>query len=92
MKVHSFHLMPYPYLPEDFREQYHSVWIDIPADLYDPELGHQVYNDYLDELEYAAPWASTASASTSTTPTPTACAIAQPDGRDAGAAHARAPG
>jgi len=54
MKVHSFHLMPYPYLPEDFRERYHSVYIDIPTDLYDPELGHQVYNDYLDELEYAA--------------------------------------
>jgi alkanesulfonate monooxygenase SsuD/methylene tetrahydromethanopterin reductase-like flavin-dependent oxidoreductase (luciferase family) len=54
MKVHSFHLMPYPYLPEDFRERYHSVYIDIPPDLYDPALGHQVYNDYLDELEYAA--------------------------------------
>jgi alkanesulfonate monooxygenase SsuD/methylene tetrahydromethanopterin reductase-like flavin-dependent oxidoreductase (luciferase family) len=54
MKVHSFHLMPYPYLPEDFRERYHSVYIDIPTDLYDPQLGHQVYNDYLDELEYAA--------------------------------------
>ena len=54
MKVHSFHLMPYPYLPDDFREQYHSVYIDIPPDLYDPELGHGVYNDYLDELEYAA--------------------------------------
>lgn len=54
MKVHSFHLMPYPYLPEDFRERYHSVYIDIPPDLYDPELGHGVYNDYLDELEYAA--------------------------------------
>ena len=54
MKVHSFHLMPYPYLPEDFRERYHSVYIDIPTDLYDPELGHQVYNDYLDELEFAA--------------------------------------
>ncbi|HEX5368740.1 MAG TPA: LLM class flavin-dependent oxidoreductase, partial [Dehalococcoidia bacterium] len=54
MKVHSFHLMPYPYLPDDFREKYHSVYIDIPPDLYDPALGHQVYNDYLDELEYAA--------------------------------------
>ena len=54
MKVHSFHLMPYPDLPEDFRERYHSVYIDIPTALYDPVRGHQVYNDYLDELEFAA--------------------------------------
>jgi alkanesulfonate monooxygenase SsuD/methylene tetrahydromethanopterin reductase-like flavin-dependent oxidoreductase (luciferase family) len=54
MKVHSFHLMPYPDLPEDFRERYHSIYIDIPSELYDPVRGHEVYNDYLDELEYAA--------------------------------------
>ena len=54
MKVHSFHLMPYPYLPDDFEKQYRSVYIDIPSELYDPELGHIAYNDYLDELEYAA--------------------------------------
>ena len=54
MKVHSFHLMPYPDLPEDFRERYHSVYIDIPSELYDPVRGHEVYNDYLDELEFAA--------------------------------------
>jgi alkanesulfonate monooxygenase SsuD/methylene tetrahydromethanopterin reductase-like flavin-dependent oxidoreductase (luciferase family) len=45
--------MPYPYLPPDFREKYRSVWVDIPSSLYDPEKGHQVYNDYLDELEFA---------------------------------------
>ena len=54
MKVHSFHLMPYPDLPEDFRERYRSVYIDIPSELYDPARGHEAYNDYLDELEYAA--------------------------------------
>ena len=54
MKIHAFHLMPWPYLPEDFREKYRSVYIDIPPSLYDPVRGHQVYNDYLDELEYAA--------------------------------------
>jgi alkanesulfonate monooxygenase SsuD/methylene tetrahydromethanopterin reductase-like flavin-dependent oxidoreductase (luciferase family) len=54
MKVHSFHLMPYPHLPEDFRERYHSIYIDIPSELYDPVRGHEVYNDSLDELEYAA--------------------------------------
>ncbi len=54
MKFHWFHLMPYPYLPDDFRERYHSVWVDLPVrELYDPVLGHEVYNDYLDELEFA---------------------------------------
>jgi alkanesulfonate monooxygenase SsuD/methylene tetrahydromethanopterin reductase-like flavin-dependent oxidoreductase (luciferase family) len=54
MKFHWFHLMPYPHLPEDFRERYRSVWVDPPAaELYDPALGHVAYNDYLDELEHA---------------------------------------
>jgi alkanesulfonate monooxygenase SsuD/methylene tetrahydromethanopterin reductase-like flavin-dependent oxidoreductase (luciferase family) len=54
MKFHWFHLMPYPALPADFRERYRSVWVDPPArELFDPEVGHQAYNDYLDELEYA---------------------------------------
>jgi alkanesulfonate monooxygenase SsuD/methylene tetrahydromethanopterin reductase-like flavin-dependent oxidoreductase (luciferase family) len=54
MKFHWFHLMPYPDLPDDFREKYHSVWVDVPSHLYDPVRGHEVYNDYLDELEYAS--------------------------------------
>ena len=53
MKVNWFHLMPYPYLPDDFKEKYRSVWVDVPSELYDPEKGHFVYNDYLDELEFA---------------------------------------
>ncbi|MBI4641454.1 MAG: LLM class flavin-dependent oxidoreductase [Candidatus Tectomicrobia bacterium] len=53
MKISWFHLMPYPYLPEDFKEQYRSVWVDPPTHLYDPEKGHWVYHEYLDELEFA---------------------------------------
>jgi len=45
--------MPWPYLPENFREKYRSVWVDIPSSLYDPVRGHELYNVYLDELEYA---------------------------------------
>jgi alkanesulfonate monooxygenase SsuD/methylene tetrahydromethanopterin reductase-like flavin-dependent oxidoreductase (luciferase family) len=30
------------------------VWVDIDAGLFDPEVGHRAYNDYLDELEFAA--------------------------------------
>jgi alkanesulfonate monooxygenase SsuD/methylene tetrahydromethanopterin reductase-like flavin-dependent oxidoreductase (luciferase family) len=53
MKISWFHLMPYRWLPADFRERYHSVWVDLPNRLYDPERGHQLYNEYLDMLEYA---------------------------------------
>src|SRR5262245_59504256 len=54
MKFHFFHLMPYPYLPDDFRDRYHSVWVDAPApELYDPVAGHGVYHQYLDQLELA---------------------------------------
>jgi alkanesulfonate monooxygenase SsuD/methylene tetrahydromethanopterin reductase-like flavin-dependent oxidoreductase (luciferase family) len=53
MKFHWFHLMPYPHLPDDFAQKNRSVWVDVPPSLYDPVKGHTVYNDYLDELEYA---------------------------------------
>ena len=54
MKALWFHLMPYPELPEGFREDYRSVWVDIDPSLYDPAVGHRAYHDYLDELEHAA--------------------------------------
>jgi len=53
MKFTWFNLMPWPHLPNDFREKYRSVWVDIPTTLYDPVKGHDLYNTYLDELEYA---------------------------------------
>ena len=53
MKFHWFHLMPYPELPEDFKESHRSVWVDVPSSLFDPKVGHRAYNEYLDELEYA---------------------------------------
>jgi len=48
-----FNLMPWPDLPEDFRERNRSVWVDIPSALYDPERGNHVYHAYMDQLEYA---------------------------------------
>ncbi|MYA27007.1 MAG: LLM class flavin-dependent oxidoreductase [Acidimicrobiales bacterium] len=54
MKSIFFHLMPYPELPPDFPEQHRSVWVDIDPKLYDPTVGHQTYNTYLDQLEFAA--------------------------------------
>ena len=53
MKFTWFNLMPWPYLPDDFREKHRSVWVDIPNTLYDPRRGHHVYHTYLDQLEYA---------------------------------------
>ena len=53
MKISWFHLMPYRYLPSDFEDNYRSVWVDVPSDLYDSERGHELYNEYLDELEHA---------------------------------------
>ena len=72
MKFTWFHLMPYRFLPEDFKEKYRSVWVDIPRDLYDPKVGHRLYNDYLDQLDTPTRWASTAWASTSIIRTRTA--------------------
>ena len=53
MKVSWFHLMPYRYLPSDFEEKYRSVWVDVPSHLFDPVKGYELYNEYLDELEFA---------------------------------------
>ncbi len=53
MKFHFFHLMPYPHLPPDFRDKHRSVWVDVPSSLYDPVEGNRLYNEYLDELEFA---------------------------------------
>ena len=53
MKFHWFHLMPWPELPDDFQQKHRSVWVDPDYALYDPERGNAVYNEYLDELEFA---------------------------------------
>jgi alkanesulfonate monooxygenase SsuD/methylene tetrahydromethanopterin reductase-like flavin-dependent oxidoreductase (luciferase family) len=54
MKLEMFHLCPYRDLPKDFREKYHSVWVDVPAHLFDAETAHSIYNQTLDELKFAA--------------------------------------
>lgn len=54
MKLLWFHLMPYTDLPDDFKERHPSVWVDIDSRLFDPEKGHRMYNEFMDELELAA--------------------------------------
>jgi alkanesulfonate monooxygenase SsuD/methylene tetrahydromethanopterin reductase-like flavin-dependent oxidoreductase (luciferase family) len=53
MRFTWFNLMPWPYLPSDFREKHRSVWVDIDQKLFDPAKSHEVYNRYMDLLEYA---------------------------------------
>ena len=53
MKFVFFHLMPYPYLPDDFDEKYSSPSLTFPSRHFDRELGHRLYHRYLDELEHA---------------------------------------
>ena len=54
MKLMWFHLMPYTELPDDFREKNPSVWVDIHSSLFDPRRAHHMYNEFMDELEFAA--------------------------------------
>jgi len=53
VKFTWFNLMPWPDLPPDFREKHHSVWVDIPNTLFDPVRANGLYNEYMDQLEYA---------------------------------------
>jgi len=54
MKALWFHLMPYPDLKPDFKQKHNSVWVDLDPGMFNPEIGHRAYNEYIDELVYAA--------------------------------------
>ena len=53
MKFNFFHLMPYPYLPDDFDERYSSMSLNYPNRYFDPGIGRELYHRYLDQLEWA---------------------------------------
>jgi alkanesulfonate monooxygenase SsuD/methylene tetrahydromethanopterin reductase-like flavin-dependent oxidoreductase (luciferase family) len=53
MRFTWFNLMPWPHLPDDFREKHHSVWVDIDSRLFDPAKANVMYHEYMDQLEYA---------------------------------------
>jgi alkanesulfonate monooxygenase SsuD/methylene tetrahydromethanopterin reductase-like flavin-dependent oxidoreductase (luciferase family) len=53
MKFTWFNLMPWPYLPDDFRQTNRSVWVDIDGALFDPCKANAMYHEYMDQLEYA---------------------------------------
>jgi hypothetical protein len=49
MKFTWFNLMPWPYLPDDFRHQHRSVWGGYSQHALRPAQVH-VYHEYLDQL------------------------------------------
>lgn len=53
MKLCWFHLMPYTDLPADFATTHPGVWVDVDSRLFDPAKAHAMYNEFLDELEFA---------------------------------------
>ena len=53
MKLCWFHLMPYTDLPADFQQEHPGVWVDVDSRLFDPAKAHAMYNEFLDELEFA---------------------------------------
>jgi alkanesulfonate monooxygenase SsuD/methylene tetrahydromethanopterin reductase-like flavin-dependent oxidoreductase (luciferase family) len=53
MRFTWFNLMPWPHLPDDFREKNRSVWVDIDSALFDPIRANAMYHEYLDQLEFA---------------------------------------
>jgi alkanesulfonate monooxygenase SsuD/methylene tetrahydromethanopterin reductase-like flavin-dependent oxidoreductase (luciferase family) len=50
VRFFNFHLMPYPSLPPDYDG---PAWVTCPNNLFDPGVGQQIYNRYLDELVYS---------------------------------------
>jgi alkanesulfonate monooxygenase SsuD/methylene tetrahydromethanopterin reductase-like flavin-dependent oxidoreductase (luciferase family) len=45
--------MPWPYLPDDFDRRHPTAWVTFSNRYYDPQRGHVLYNEYLDEMEHA---------------------------------------
>jgi len=54
MKVFCFHLMPYANLDMSYADKYRAAWVVLPNTYFDPKIGHELYNRYLDELELCA--------------------------------------
>jgi len=48
-----FHLMPWPELPDDVDHTHPPSWVTLSNRIYDPQRGHALYNEYLDEMEAA---------------------------------------
>ena len=54
MKIFTFHLMPYAHLDVKEAEKYRAVWVVLPNTFYDPKKGSKLYQEYIDQLVFAA--------------------------------------
>jgi alkanesulfonate monooxygenase SsuD/methylene tetrahydromethanopterin reductase-like flavin-dependent oxidoreductase (luciferase family) len=52
LEIVLFHLMPYADLDLKTGRDHGTVWVNLPNSNFDPVKGHELYNRYLDELEY----------------------------------------
>jgi alkanesulfonate monooxygenase SsuD/methylene tetrahydromethanopterin reductase-like flavin-dependent oxidoreductase (luciferase family) len=52
VKFFGFHLMPYPYLPDEHVASLDSSWVTLSNAHFDPVRGHELYQRYLRELVY----------------------------------------
>jgi alkanesulfonate monooxygenase SsuD/methylene tetrahydromethanopterin reductase-like flavin-dependent oxidoreductase (luciferase family) len=53
VKFYHFSEMPYPYVGSELDEQYRGMRTFLPNRIYDPALGYELYQRYLDEYEMA---------------------------------------
>lgn len=53
MKFFNFHLMPYRHVDLAAIERNQSAWVTFSNSNFDPELGAELYHEYLDQMEYA---------------------------------------
>jgi len=53
MKFYHFSEMPYPYVPREIEEEHRGLRAFIPNRSYDPVVGYELYQRYLDEYEIA---------------------------------------
>lgn len=54
MNFHAFHLMPYRHLDFEEANKYASYWVVLPNKFYDPKKGSKLYQEYIDQLVFAA--------------------------------------
>ena len=53
MKIFHFHLMPYAHMDLDAIRKAGTAWVTLSNQHYDPIKGAQLYNEYLDQMEFA---------------------------------------
>jgi len=52
VQFYYFHFMPYAHYPEDHKK-YEATWVNFPNTIYDPEIGHKLYQRYMSEMVLA---------------------------------------